>query len=52
MLCDTNIISELAKPYPNQGVLDWGKNISSIVISMIILEKIMYGLTASSKPKI
>lgn len=52
MLCDTNIISELAKPNPNQGVLDWSQDVSSIVISVITLEEIMYGLTAKSKPKI
>jgi len=49
-LCDTNIISELARSQPNQGVLDWSTTVSSIALSVISLEEILYGLT--SKPNI
>lgn len=49
-LCDTNVISELARPQPNQGVLDWSTTVSSIALSVISLEEILYGLT--SKPNI
>ncbi len=46
MLCDTNIISELVKLRPNQGVLEWSKTITSITVSAITVEEIIYGLTA------
>ncbi|WP_413165739.1 type II toxin-antitoxin system VapC family toxin [Capilliphycus salinus ALCB114379] len=47
-LCDTNIISELARPQPNPGVLNWSRQIYSIKLSVITLEEIYYGL--ASKP--
>ncbi|MFM6037041.1 MAG: PIN domain-containing protein [Sphaerospermopsis kisseleviana] len=51
-LCDTNIISELARPQPNAGVLIWLQNLSDINISVITVEEIYYGLTAKPNPKI
>lgn len=51
-LCDTNIISELARPQPNAGVLIWLQNLSYINISVITVEEIYYGLTAKPNPKI
>lgn len=50
--CDTNIISELARPQPNAGVLIWVQNLSYINISVITVEEIYYGLTAKPNPKI
>jgi toxin FitB len=47
-LCDTNIISELARPQPNLGVLEWSSGVSSIALSVITVEEIFYGL--ASKP--
>ncbi len=32
-LCDTNMISELARPQPNAGVLQWSREVSSIALS-------------------
>ncbi|YAF95381.1 MAG: type II toxin-antitoxin system VapC family toxin [Nodularia sp. CChRGM 3473] len=49
-LCDTNIISELARPQPNSGVIIWGAKVTSITISVITVEEILYGLT--SKPNL
>ncbi len=51
-LCDTNIISELARPQPNPGVLNWSTTISSIALSVITLEEILYGLTSKPNPRI
>lgn len=51
-LCDTNIISELARPQPNSGVLAWSVEVSSIAVSVITLEEIAYGLTAKPNPRI
>jgi predicted nucleic acid-binding protein len=46
IFCDTNIISELARPRPNPGVIVWSQNIESLSISVITLEEITYGLNA------
>jgi toxin FitB len=51
-LCDTNIISELARPQPNSGVLEWSANITSISLSVITLEEITFGLNAKPNPRI
>ena len=51
-LCDTNIISELARPIPNSGVLKWSNRVSSIVLSVITVEEIVYGLTAKPNRRI
>ena len=51
-LCDTNIISELARPLPNPGVIAWSKSISSIFLSAITLEEICYGLSAKPNHRI
>lgn len=51
-LCDTNIISELARPLPNPGVITWSQSISSIFLSAITLEEICYGLSAKPNQRI
>jgi predicted nucleic acid-binding protein len=51
-LCDTNVISELARSQPNPGVLTWSATVSSIALSVISLEEILYGLTAKPNPRI
>ncbi|NJK65800.1 MAG: type II toxin-antitoxin system VapC family toxin [Microcoleus sp. SU_5_3] len=51
-LCDTNIISELARPQPNSGVLEWSQGVSSIAISVITVEEIFYGLTSKPNARI
>jgi predicted nucleic acid-binding protein len=43
-LCDTNIISELARRHPNRGVVEWAQGVSSIALSVITLEEIFFGL--------
>jgi toxin FitB len=51
-LCDTNIISELARTQPNPGVLEWSASITSFTLSVITLEEITYGLNAKPNPRI
>jgi toxin FitB len=51
-LCDTNIISELARTQPNPGVIAWSSSVGSITLSVITLEEIAYGLTAKPNPRI
>ncbi|PLZ86699.1 PIN domain-containing protein [Fischerella thermalis CCMEE 5196] len=52
ILCDTNIISELARPLPNSGVLAWSRTVTSINLSVITVEEIYYGLTAKPNSRI
>jgi hypothetical protein len=51
-LCDTNIISELARPQPNPGVLAWSAQVSAISLSAITLEEIAYGLASKPNTKV
>jgi toxin FitB len=51
-LCDTNIISELARTQPNPGVVEWSASIPSFTLSVITLEEIIYGLNAKPNPRI
>ena len=43
-LCDTNVVSELARSAPNAGVLAWAESIRGICLSVVTLEEIFYGL--------
>lgn len=52
LLCDTNIISELCKPQPDQGVIAWSAEVTTIAISVITLEEIIYGLNAKPSARI
>lgn len=51
-LCDINIISELARPQPNPGVLAWSTTVSSISLSVITIEETLYGLTSKPNARI
>ncbi|MEB3289796.1 MAG: type II toxin-antitoxin system VapC family toxin [Leptolyngbya sp.] len=51
-LCDTNIISELARPQPNPGVIQWSMGVTTLAISAITLEEITYGLRAKPNARI
>ena len=44
-LCDTNVLSELARPVPNPGVLTWAAETRSMSISTITIDEVMFGLT-------
>lgn len=43
-LVDTNVISELAKPEPNPGVVRWAESVQAVALSVISLEEIFFGL--------
>lgn len=51
-LCDTNVISELARPEPDSGVLNWAMQTSFIALSVITVEEIFYGLAAKPNSRI
>lgn len=44
-LCDTNVLSELARPAPNPGVLTWAAEIRNVSISAITIDEVIFGLT-------
>lgn len=43
-LIDTNVISELARPTPNDNVVHWFATQSSIAMSSISIEELAYGI--------
>ena len=49
-LLDTNIVSELARPAPNAGVLQFVAGIPEIMVSVILFHELTFGLaTAPAK---
>lgn len=44
-LVDTNVISELARPAPDPGVLDWSREVAKIGLSAVTLDEIYFGLS-------
>jgi len=51
-LLDTNIISELVKPDPNEGVILWAKKNIIFCLSVVTIEEILYGLSKKPNKKI
>jgi predicted nucleic acid-binding protein len=51
-LVDTNIISELARPKPNAGVVGWAEATTSVALSVISVEEIYFGLAWRPNQKI
>jgi predicted nucleic acid-binding protein len=52
MLCDTNIISELARPRPNKGVWTWASQHQHIQLSTITIDELYFGLSWKPNPRI
>ena len=52
MLCDTNIISELARPRPNSGVWSWASQHQQIQLSAITVDELYFGLSWKPNPRI
>jgi toxin FitB len=51
-LCDTNVLSELARPAPNEGVLSWASQIRVIWLSVIVVDEISFGLSWRPNPRV
>jgi predicted nucleic acid-binding protein len=51
-LCDTNILSELARLRPDTRVAAWAQGVSSMAVSVITVEEITYGLAWKPNPRI
>jgi predicted nucleic acid-binding protein len=43
-LCDTNVLSELIRPAPNEGVMTWAQKVRVIWLSAIVVDEICFGL--------
>ena len=52
MLCDTNIISELARPQPNNSVWKWANQHRHIQLSSITVDELYFGLSWKPNPRI
>jgi predicted nucleic acid-binding protein len=52
VLCDTNVLSELARPAPDPGVLRWALGVKVIGLSAIVVDEICFGLSARPNPRI
>ena len=44
-LVDTNVISELVRPAPNDGVVEWAQSVKTIALSVVSVEEIAFGLS-------
>jgi predicted nucleic acid-binding protein len=51
-LVDTNILAELARPRPNEGVLRWASATGLVAVSVVTIEEIQYGLARRATPKL
>ena len=51
-LADTNVLSELVRPRPNAGVLQWAASVGRVALSVVTVEEIMFGLTWKPNEKI
>jgi len=43
---DTNVVREMMRPRPAEGVLRWGESVESMHLSVVTLEEIWFGLAA------
>jgi predicted nucleic acid-binding protein len=51
-LVDTNVLSELSKPSPNFGVVEWAGKVSQLAVSAITIEEVLVGLSAKPNDRI
>ena len=51
-LVDTNVIGELARPRPDQGVLRWAESVSRVALSVISVEEVCFGLLWRPNPRV
>ena len=50
-IIDTNIVSELVKPYPNQGVIEFLENAKNLRVSVAVFDELAYGLLIAPEHK-
>lgn len=52
LLVDTNVLSELARPRPNRGVLTWAEGVTAVALSVVSLEEVFCGLAARPNARV
>lgn len=50
-LVDTNVLSELNKPRPNLGVLEWFGRQSVVRLSVVTIAELQYGVSRAARSK-
>ncbi|MEM8640463.1 MAG: type II toxin-antitoxin system VapC family toxin [Cyanobacteria bacterium P01_G01_bin.54] len=48
-VCDTNVVSELTRPKPNRGVVNWVDSKPFLYVSAVTVEEMTYGLAINPK---
>ncbi len=51
-LVDTNVLSELARPEPAPGVLEWASAVRTVALSVVTVEELYYGLAWKPRPQV
>lgn len=51
-LADTNILSELAKPRPDAGVVEWADGRTRLILSVVTIEEMRFGLAWNPRPRL
>lgn len=49
---DTNIISELCRRDPDDGVLGWSDGVARVAVSVITVEEVFFGLSWRPNPRV
>lgn len=44
-LVDTNVLSELAKPAPDAGVVAWAGTVAQLALSVVTVDEVYFGLS-------
>jgi predicted nucleic acid-binding protein len=51
-LVDTNVLSELVRRQPSTKVIRWVSALHELIVSVITIDELMFGLTASPNPRV
>jgi predicted nucleic acid-binding protein len=51
-LADTNLLSELSRPSPNYGVVEWAGKVTELAVSVVTIEEIEFGLCAKPNDRV
>lgn len=44
-LVDTNIVAELARKCPDEGVLEWADGVTNVMLSVVTVDEVYFGLS-------
>ncbi len=52
VLVDTNVVSELGRPVPDAGVVDWALGESILALSVVTIEEVAFGFSRKPNPEL